>query len=194
MNGRMGRTLQASAQVPEASPTAIYLTMQKRTHFPSTSAPNASCHPQMTLFTTQTNTPIEKLNREMCRWEPPALGNPRQVWSCAETGAGTKKGRGLEGWKGGLRFCKHDRNYMNHPNETQPSFLTKKQRRFSRRKQDCNDSRTTASFLKAFRHLIHFQNRALDTHSSLASMFLPLILLSTQAVHSQLPPNTETEG
>ena len=115
-----------------------------------------------------------------------SIGASKASVKLCRDGAGTKKGRGLEGWKGGLRFCKHDRNYMNHPNETQPSFLTKKQRRFSRRKQDCNDSRTTASFLKAFRHLIHFQNRALETHSSLASMLLPLILLSTQAVHSQL--------
>lgn len=147
----------------------------------------------MTLFTTQTDTSIEKLNRESEQVEPQTLGHSRQVWSCAQIGAGTKKGRGLKGWQGGPRFCKHNGNYMNHLIETQPSFLTKRQRRFPRRKQDYNDGRTTATFLTASYHLIHFQNRALEPCSSLASRMLPLILLYTQLVHSQPSPDTETE-
>jgi hypothetical protein len=147
----------------------------------------------MTPFTTQTNTSVEKRNRESEQVEPQTLGRSRQVWGCEQIGVDTKKDRGLTGWQGGPRFCKHDRNDMNHLTETQPSFLTKRQRHFPRSKQDCNDDRTTASFLRASYHFIHFQNRAFKTRSSPASGMLPLLLLSTQLVHSRSSPDTETE-
>lgn len=132
------------------------------------------------------------MERESEQVEPQTLGHSRLLWSCALIRVGTEKGRGLKGWQGGLRFCKHDRNYMNHLIETQPSFLTKRQRRFPRRKQDCNDGRTTASFLRASYYLIHFQNRARETRRSLAARLLPLIFLSTQLVcHQTLKWKTE---